>query len=156
MIGSLVEAVRREGLWPGGMLLAGGAAGALAAHVAATWGDPAAGASLLVTAAVVLGSLMAIGIGSELVVTAEGSPMRHVFTSDSLGRTTRALLVLAALLVVSVVVLGCFDDLHAHSRVTARALAGAGMLGAAMALGVFAGVARWLAARAREQEQDQL
>ncbi len=156
-LGTFVEAVREEALWPGGVLLGIGAAGTVAAHAAATWtGDPSSGASMLRTTALVVASLVAIAVGAEIVVSAERSPMRHVFVSDSLRRAAVTLVVTAVVLVASFVLLGCFNDLFVHSRVTARVVAGVGMLGSAAALVVIAVFARWLAARSRNEERDEL
>lgn len=108
-VGSFMDAVQREALWPGVVLLLGGAGGTVVAHLVATWpSDPAAGSSVARTAMLVVASLVALGIGTEVVVSAERSPMRHVFVSDSLRRTSVALVGVAALLVVATVVLGCF------------------------------------------------
>lgn len=82
--------------------------------------------------------------------------MRHVFVSDSLRRAAVTLVVTAVVLVASFVLLGCFNDLFVHSRVTARVVAGVGMLGSAAALVVIAVFARWLAARSRNEERDEL
>lgn len=156
-IGAFVEAVREEALWPGAVLLIGGSAGTVAAHATATWtGDPSSGASILRTAALVVASLMAIAVGAEIVVSAERSPMRHVFVSDSLRRTAATLVAVAIVLVASFLLLGCFGDLFVQSQVTARVVAGMGMLGSAVALVVIAVFARWLAARSRNEERDEL
>lgn len=145
-IRSFVRAIHSETLWPGVALMAAGACGTVLAHLIATWaGSPSSGRSVAVTATVVMASLVALGIGAEVVVTSERSTVRHVFVSDALRRTANALVAMSVALVLTFLWLGCFGDLLAWSRVTARVVAGIGMLGAAVALVVVAGAARWLA-----------
>lgn len=129
------------GPW-GVALLALGWSIVIAAHaVGSSFADPASGVALLLVGVMVVASLIAIGAGCAIAITAAESPDRHVFHSRPAFRTTVVMLLGGVVVVVALIIRGPFDRIVSNGGVTANTVADLGCILAAIVAFVGGGVA---------------
>ncbi|MDH3753705.1 MAG: hypothetical protein OEU32_07515 [Acidimicrobiia bacterium] len=140
--------------WQGLALVVAGWSGVGLAHAAA-WlsGDPASAGAVLSTAGVAVVSLVAIGGGAAIAVTAAVSPTRHVFHSRPAFRTAAVLLVVAAVNVELLIVRAPFDDILGHGKPLAELIGDLTCVAASLICLVAGGVALREAWKARRNER---
>lgn len=148
--------LRRTACWPRALLLTAGLVGLLLAQGIAGWArDPSDGAVKLVTAAVVIVALGAIGLTISRILTLVECRWRQVFRSSRILACAAVLSVVTALLIGALfVVLDPFRDVVASGHISAGDIADAGWVIAVIVCWVGAVTALLGAWDAHREERD--
>ncbi len=113
----------------------------LAHRAGGVFDDPASHGALVLTAVVVVVSLIAVAAGCAISISAAESPTRHVFHSRPAFWTAVILLLGGAAIAVALIVREPFDRITTHGQFTAYTVGDVGCVVASIASFVGGGVA---------------